>query len=78
VACTECDRLSKREIECRRLADVAQLHLQAFSPEPPFGEATIRELRALEQSIEKCRASFDTAHRERIAHLETHALTMSR
>jgi hypothetical protein len=65
------------EIECLRHFDLAQSRLHSFFPEPPFGEASAIELRRCEHATEKARASLDNAKRERAAHRETHAMTLS-
>ncbi len=78
MACAECDRLDKMEIDCGRRADAAQSRLYAFTPEPPYGEAARNELRSCEVAAETTRAFLEKAKRERTAHQETHALTMSR
>jgi len=78
VACIECQRLDKIEIECVRYVDAAQSRLHSFFPEPPFGEAASTELRLCEHAAEKARASLDTAKRQRTEHRETHTMTLSR
>jgi hypothetical protein len=78
MACAECERLDKVEIECVRRVDTAQSHLHSFFPEPPFGEAAANQLRSYEHAAEKSRASLDNAKRERTVHRETHAMTLSR
>jgi hypothetical protein len=75
VACVECDRLNKVEIECLRGVDSAQSRLHSFLPEPPFGEASANELRLCENAAEKARASLDSAKRECAAHRGTHLMT---
>jgi len=77
MACVECERLDKVEIECERRAGAAQSRLQSFHPEPPFGEATSNQLRSLEHASETSRASLANAKRERTQHRETHAMTFS-
>ncbi len=76
MACSECERLSKAEIEWTRRAEIALARLKAFSPKPPFGEAAANELRGFEHAIEACRAALETTRLQRIAHRETHALTI--
>jgi len=66
------------EIECTRRAADAQSRLEAFYPEPPFGGAAAKELRAYLRTAEQSRASLESAKRERVAHAETHSLTLSR
>jgi hypothetical protein len=78
VACAECERLNKAEIECGRLLEAAQTRLAAFFPEPPFGEAASNQLRSFERAAETSRASLESAKRQRTAHRETHAMTLSR
>lgn len=78
VACNECERLTRVEIESTRRAADAQSRLQAFYPEPPFGEAAANELHGYQDEVEKARASLDKAMRERAAHGETHLMTLSR
>ena len=78
MACGECERLDKVEIECARRASSAQSLLQSFSPEPPFGETAANQLRMFENAAEQSRASLDRAKRERALHDESHAMTLSR
>lgn len=78
MACTECQRLDKAEIDCQLSAGTAQDLLRSFSPEPPYGDVARQILRAREHEAERTRASLEDARRQRIAHGETHALTMSR
>ncbi|MEO8594096.1 MAG: hypothetical protein ABI759_12310 [Candidatus Solibacter sp.] len=70
--------MDKVEIECVRRVDSAQSRLHAFLPEPPFGEASVIELQLCERATESARASLDKAKHERVAHRETHAMTLSR
>ena len=78
MACIECQRLDKIEIECARRVEDTQSRLHSFSPEPPFGEAAASELLRYEQAAEKARASLHTAKRQRTAHRETHLMTVLR
>jgi hypothetical protein len=78
VACAECQRLDKIEIDCQRHVDTTQSRLHSFSPETPFGEAAAIELRLYEHAAEKSRASLDTAKRQRTQHRQTHSMTVSR
>ena len=66
------------EIEWMRRAEAAHMRLHAFVPEPPYGEAAVRELRECEMVTEECRATLDATRKEFKSHLETHALTLSR
>ncbi len=77
MACIECQRLDKIELECVREVDATQSRLHSFFPEPPFGEAAATELRLYEHAAEKS-ASLDTAKRQRTEHRETHSMTVSR
>ena len=78
MACAECDRLSKLEVECTRRAEISQELLNSFVPQPPYGSDASTEFRRYEQAAEESRASMDKARRERVAHFESHALTLSR
>jgi hypothetical protein len=78
VPCVECDRLSKLEIECTRRAENAYGHLRSFVPEPPYGAAAAAAFQHCEQAAENCRASVEEARRKRVAHGQTHALTVLR
>jgi hypothetical protein len=77
VACKECERLSREEIDLTRRAAHADARLQQFSPEPPFGDVVLNELRAIEQKVEETRAGLLRAKSERIAHMKAHSMTMS-
>ena len=78
MACIECQRLDKIEIECVRHVDATQSRLNSFFPEPPSGEVASTELRLCEHAAEEARASLDIAKRQRAEHLETHMMTVSR
>jgi hypothetical protein len=78
MACSECSRLEKAEIDCARLASDASSLLESFSPEPPFGEVAANQLHSFELGLELSRASLEKAKRERLEHMETHKLTMCR
>jgi hypothetical protein len=65
------------EIEHTRRAEEAQSRLQAFVPAPPYGAGAAKELRAFQVETEKCRMLLEQAYRERKAHQETHAMTLS-
>ena len=74
----ECDRLSKLEIECARRADAAQSHLRSFVPEAPSGAEAAAEFQRYQHAAETYRASAEEARRKRVAHSETHVLTVWR
>jgi len=78
MACTCCDILDRTETDCVRRLDTAQARLRAFCPEPPYTEATVSELRLYQREVEESRVALENAKRERKAHFETHALTLSR
>ena len=78
MACLECQRLDKIEIECLRHVDAMQSRLHSFLPEPPFGEAATSELRLYEHAAETSRASLAVAKSQRTQHRETHSMTVLR
>jgi len=78
VACAQCELLDRTETDCLRRLDAAQSRLHAFCPEPPYTEATVSELRRCQHAVEDARLALDNAKRERNAHFETHAMTLSR
>jgi hypothetical protein len=75
VPCYECDRLSRVEIDLTRRAADAERRLHEFVPEPPFGDAVVKEFHACEVGAEQSRASLLRARDERVAHTSTHALS---
>jgi len=78
VACAECERMSKLVIECARRAATAEFRLESFFPEPPFGQATANDLHVRQSEVEQSRAAFAHAERERMEHVHSHSLTLSR
>jgi hypothetical protein len=77
MACVECDRLSRAEIEATRRADAAESRLQKFHPEPPFGETAAKELKRYLRGSEDSREAVTRARSIRIAHAESHSLTIA-
>jgi hypothetical protein len=53
----------------------AGTHLQAYSPEPPFGETAAIKLRSFQHVLEEARAAVDSTRIEMLAHQRTHSLT---
>ncbi len=76
MACKECERLSRAEIEATRRAVAAEIQLQSFYPEPPFGETAANQLKSFQRAFEESRATVDEARTERVAHMQTHAMTI--
>jgi len=77
VTCARCKVLDKLETDCVRRLDAAQARLNSFRLEPPYSEQTASELQSHQRAVEYWRAALDKAKRERSAHLETHAMTLS-
>ena len=76
MACQECERLSREEIEWTRHVSETEARLQRFSPEPPFDEAVVNEFRACEKGAEESRASLSRARAQRAEHTSKHSLTI--
>ncbi len=77
MPCEECDRLSRAEIEATRSAVAAESRLQNFFPEPPFGESAAKELKRCQRASEDSREAVNVARGQRVAHAESHSMTMS-
>ena len=77
VSCKECERLSRAEIEATRQAADAEADLQAYYPEPPFGEVASEELKRCQRTLEESRAAVNLTRTRRTAHARTHSLTIS-
>lgn len=76
VSCEECDRLTLEEMNLTRSAADADVRLQEFSPEPPFGEDARREFRDREVRAEDARAALLRVRKERVAHGNSHWLSV--
>jgi hypothetical protein len=77
MSCEECERLSKAEIEATRKAADAAADLQAFYPEPPFGEVAAEELKRCQRTLEESQMVVNLTRTRRTAHARTHSLTIS-
>jgi len=77
MRCAECDRLSRAEIEATRSAVAAETRLQHFYPEPPFGETAAKELKCCQRVLEDSREAVDLARSIRVAHTQSHSLTIA-
>jgi hypothetical protein len=77
MSCEECERLSRAEIEATRRAADAEADLQAYYPEPPFGEVAVNELKRCQRALEESRAAVDLTRTRRTAHAKIHSLTIS-
>ena len=71
------DRLSGADIEATQRADAAESRLQNFHPEPPFGETAAKELKRYLRGSEDSREAVTLARIIRIAHAESHSLTIA-
>jgi hypothetical protein len=77
MGCAECDRLSRAEVEATRNAVAAESRLQDFYPEPPFGETAAKELKRCQHALEDSREAVDLARSIRVAHAQSHSLTIA-
>jgi hypothetical protein len=77
MRCEECERLSRAEIEATRSAAAAASRLQDFHPEPPFGETAANELKRCQRASEDSREAADLARSSRVAHAQSHSLTIA-
>ncbi len=77
MSCEECERLSRAELQAARLAADADADLQAYYPEPPFGEVAVNELKRCQHALEESRAAVDLTRTRRTAHAKIHWLTIS-
>jgi hypothetical protein len=77
MRCAECDRLSRAEVEATRSAVAAESRLQDFFPEPPFGEIAAKELKRCQRASEDSRESVNLARSIRVAHAQSHSLTIA-
>ena len=77
MSCEECERLSRAEIEATRQAADAEADLQAYYPEPPFGEVAAEELKRCQRALEESRAAVNLTRTRRTAHARIHSLTIS-
>ena len=77
MPCAECERLSRAEIEATRTAVAAEIELESYHPEPPFGEAASEELKRCQRASETSRAAVDLARSRRVAHAQLHCLTIT-
>ena len=73
----ECERLSRAEIEATCQVADAEADLQAYYPEPPFGEVAADELKRCQRALEESRAAVNMTRTRRAAHARTHSLTIS-
>jgi hypothetical protein len=77
MRCVECDRLSRAEVDATRSAVAAESRLQDFYPEPPFGETAAKELKLCQRASEDSREAVNLARSTRVAHAQTHSLTIA-
>ena len=77
MGCEECERLSRAEIKATRQAADAEADLQAYYPQPPFGEVAAKELKRYQRTLEESRMAVDLTRSRRAAHARTHSLTIS-
>lgn len=77
MSCAECDRLSRVEIEATRSAVAAESRLQDFRPEPPFGDTAAKELKRCQRASEDSREAVNLARSIRVAHAQSHSLTIA-
>ena len=77
MSCEECKRLSRAEIEATRRVAEAEADLQAYYPEPPFGEVAAEELKRCQRALEETRAAVNLTRTRRTAHARTHSLAIS-
>jgi hypothetical protein len=77
MGCEECERLSRAEIKATRQAADAEAVLQAYYPQPPFGEVAAKELKRCQRTLEESRMAVDLTRSRRAAHARTHSLTIS-
>jgi hypothetical protein len=77
MSCEECERLSRAEIEATRQVADAEADLQAYYPEPPFGELAAEELKRCQRNLEESRAAVHLTRAKRTAHARIHSLTIS-
>lgn len=77
MSCEECERLSRAEIRATHQAADAEADLQAYYPEPPFGEVAAKELKRYQRALEESRLAVDLTRSRRAAHARTHSLTIS-
>ena len=77
MSCEECERLSRAEIKATHQAADAEADLQAYYPEPPFGEVAAKELKRCQRALEESRVAVDLTRSKRAAHARTHSFTIS-
>ena len=77
MRCAECDRLSRAEVEATRIAVAAESRLQDYYPEPPFGETAAKELKLCQRASEASREAVNLARSIRVAHAQSHSLTIA-
>ncbi len=77
MACKECEQLSRAEIDATRQVAAAESRLQSYSPEPPYGEAAAQRLKGFQQALESSRNTELEMRAKRVAHSQTHMMSLS-